>query len=127
MKKRCFKVPIYDVELTLVQVEKKSDEGHVVSLLKAHDVAQEHIEGVMDNIEKGHMDGGVTFHDLPARVILVVFYPFTSLRWESNIYSHEKRHCEDRILEFFSVEDIESGGLLAGYLGELFDSFRGLE
>lgn len=41
----------------------------------------------------------------------------------AEIYSHEKRHIEDRVLDFFSVNNIESAGLLAGFLGEKFYEF----
>ena len=44
-----------------------------------------------------------------------------------NCYSHEKRHIEDRVLEWYSVNDIESAGLLAGFLGEKFADFEKMQ
>ena len=44
-------------------------------------------------------------------------------RTRANVYSHEKRHIEDRVLQYASVDDIESAGLLAGFLGEKFYDF----
>lgn len=40
------------------------------------------------------------------------------------VYAHEKRHIEDRIMKWASVDDIESAGLLAGFLGTKFYEFK---
>ena len=55
--------------------------------------------------------------------MLVVFYPMSSEDVQAEVYYHEKRHVEDRIMEWASVNDIESAGLLAGFLGTKFYLF----
>lgn len=126
MKKLKFNIPIYDFDVTLVQVDGKSDKGKVVSIMKDIKCPQEYIDSVSDYIERGFFGGGDTFYNFDLKAIVVVFYSFLNekSRWE--VYSHEKRHIEDRVMENRHVDDIESAGLLAGFLGEKFYKFMNL-
>lgn len=123
MKKLKFNIPIYDFDITLVQIEEKSDKVKVLSVMKDIKCTQEHMDGVSDYIDRGCYGGGETFYNFDIRAMVIVFYPFRSeeSRWE--VYSHEKRHIEDRVLQYAHVDDIESAGLLAGYLGRKFYQF----
>ena len=126
MKKLKFNIPIYDFDITLVQIEEKSDKVKVLSVLKEIKCTQEHMDSVSDNIDRGCYGGGDTFYNFDIRAMVIVFYSFRSeeSRWE--VYSHEKRHVEDRVLEYSHVDDIESAGLLAGFLGRKFYHFMQL-
>ena len=126
MIKLKFNIPLYDFDITLLQIEEKSDKDKVLSVLKEIKCTQEHMDSVSDNIDRGCYGGGDTFYNFDIRAMVIVFYPFRSekSRWE--VYSHEKRHVEDRVLEYSHVDDIESAGLLAGFLGRKFYQFMQL-
>jgi len=121
MKKMEFQLPYYKVDVALLQVEGKEDENDVAELLKSMDA--EDPEYVLDGIRRGAVNGGETYRDLNNKRMVVLFYPMEDNTHRAEIYSHEKRHIEDRVLEFFGVNDIESAGLLAGFLGEKFYEF----
>lgn len=126
MKKLKFNIPIYDFDITLVQIEEKSDKVKVLSAMKDIKCTQAHMDSVSDYIDRGCYGGGDTFYNFDIRAMVIVFYTFRSeeSRWE--VYSHEKRHIEDRVLQYTHVDDIESAGLLAGYLGRKFYQFMQL-
>lgn len=121
MKKIEFQIPFCNVDVTLLQVEGKEDEKDVAELLKS--VGVEDPEYTLDGIRRGAVNGGDTYRDLNHKRMAVLFYPMEDNKRRAEIYSHEKRHIEDRMLEFFGVNDIESAGLLAGFLGEKFYEF----
>ena len=121
MKKLNFQLPLYKVDITLLQIESKKDEGYVAELLKSIDADDP--EYTLDGIRRGAVNGGDTYRDLNNKRMIVLFYPMEDNTHRAEIYSHEKRHIEDRVLEFYGVNDIESAGLLAGFLGERFYEF----
>jgi hypothetical protein len=121
MEKLDFQIPLYKVDITLVQVESKEDESAVAELLESINVKD--FEYTIDCIKRDVVNGGNTYRNLEHRRIVVVFYPMEDNMSRAEVYSHEKRHIEDRILEFYSVNDIESAGLLSGFLGERFYEF----
>ena len=121
MKKLEFQLPFYKVDITLLQVESKDDEEDVATLLRSINV--NHIEHIINGIKHGAVNGGDTYRDLNNKRMVVLFYPMEDDMSRAEIYSREKRHVEDRVLEFYGVDDIESAGLLAGYLGERFYEF----
>ena len=121
MKTLKFKIPLYKVTVDLIQIEDKNDVEPVKAYFNENRI--EPIEEVLDNIAKDACDGGETYRLLSKRQMTVLFYQFSSDIEKANIYAHEKRHMEDRILEYFDVNDIESAAILAGYLGEKFYAF----
>ena len=123
MKKLDFQIPLYKVDVTLVQVESKKDESTVTELLKSIDAEDEDIECTANYIKRGVVNGGDTYRNFERKCIIVVFYLMEDNMSRAEVYSHEKRHIEDRILKFYGVDDIESAGLLAGFLGERFYEF----
>lgn len=123
MVKYKFTLPIYDMKITLIQIEDKFDFQGVKKVLSTINVQDEYLEEVQENIENGSYNGGSTFRNMKILSIIVIFYPMKSEIIRADVYSHEKRHIEDRILEWMSVNDIESAGLLAGYLGKKFYQF----
>lgn len=123
MKKMRFELPYYRVWLTLIQVEGKEDAGAVGRYLKSVGADKENIDEITDAISRGACNGGEAFRDLRNRRMLVIFYTFENEEVKVETYAHEKRHVEDRVLQYFGVDDIESAGLLAGYLGVVFHNF----
>lgn len=121
MERLDFQVPLYKVDITLAQVESKEDESAVAELLES--INAEDREYTINGIMRGAVNGGDTYRNLEHRRIIVIFYLMEDNMSRAEVYSHEKRHIEDRILKFYGVDDIESAGLLAGFLGERFYEF----
>ena len=118
-----FDIPIYDIRIDLIQVENKEDANGVVRFMRAIKCNQEFIVELTENIKKGYVDGGETFRNFDLRKMLIIFYPMENEETRAEVYSHEKRHIEDRVMQHESVDDIESAGLLAGFLGRQFYKF----
>lgn len=126
MIKSKFHIPIYDIDVAMVQIEDSNDKEPIRKLLNSIRAREEDIQTTLENIENESTNGGDTYRCLEARKITVVFFPFTDTDNKTNIFDHEKRHVEDRILEFFNIQDSESAALLAGYLGVQFRKFEKL-
>lgn len=126
MTKIQFKIPFYNTNVILVQVEGKQDADSVLAVMKRWKIEDDDNYDY-NGIVNGALNGGTTYRQMERKRIFVLFYPFESERTKEDVYSHEKRHIEDRILEFFGVNDIESAGLLAGYLGAKFYDFKQLQ
>ena len=126
VKKMKFRIPMYDFTVTLVEVEGKEDKEAVLSIMRGLKCPQEYLDSSADYIERGCYNGGDTFYNFDLKAVCVVFYGFRSERSRQNVYSHEKRHIEDRIMQHNNVDDVESAGMLAGFLGERFYEFRKL-
>ena len=124
MVKISFKIPLYYVDVMLVQVESADDAEEVGTLLRNIKADREYAEDTVNAIKRGCTNGGDTYRNLDLKKVVVIFYKITSERERNNVYSHEKRHIEDRVMEWYGVNDIESAGLLAGFLGEKFGEFE---
>lgn len=123
MKTLKFDIPLYGIHVDLVQVETKDDKDGVIKFMRAIKCEQEFINEFTDYIERGYYDGGSTYRDMDLSKILVIFFPTSDDETRAELYAHEKRHIEDRVMQWASVDDIESAGLLAGYLGRMFFKF----
>ena len=126
MKKMSFTIPLYGVSVTLLQIEGAKDEKAVLPYLKLVKADEESKRYMIDGIRNGAVNGGDTYRDLEHKRMIIFFYPMENEEVRAEIYSHEKRHIEDRVLQYFSVDDIESAGLLAGFLGRQFYKFERL-
>lgn len=120
MVKIDFKTPYYDYNVTLIQVESDKDADAVCKYLAKEKIEKEYIDEIREYITGGYRNGGETNWNSRTKRIIGLFYEFLSDTDRANIYSHEKRHIEDRILQHCKVEDIEASAYLAGYLGERF-------
>lgn len=120
MVKIDFKTPYYDYNVTLIQVESDKDVDAVCKYLAKEKIEKEDIEDAREFIIGGYRNGGETNWNNRTKRIICLFYECLSDTDRANIYSHEKRHIEDRILQHCKVEDIEASAYLAGFLGERF-------
>ena len=111
-------------DVTLLQVESKDEAKQVEKYCINFGMEAADIEYVKDNVERDCEDGGYTFRNFRFKKLLVIFYRMSSSKIRENIWSHEKRHIEDRILQFLNIDDIETSAILAGYLGEQFNNLR---
>ena len=123
MKKLDFTTPYYDYKVTLLQEEGKDDANPICQYLKSNKLGDDVIEDVKYNIENGYVDGGETNWNQSTKRIIVIFYTFTSDSKMAEVFSHEKRHIEDRILQHCKVDDIEAAWYLAGFFGVKFYKF----
>ena len=118
MKKTEFKIPIYDFDVTILEVESKEDKAEVNTILSNLIPNKESIDEVLGYIEDGSMNGGDTFRNLLHRKFVVVLYPFKDIETRREVINHEKRHIEDRVLEYCGISDIEASAYLAGYISK---------
>jgi hypothetical protein len=118
MKKTEFKIPIYDFDVTILEVESKEDKAEVNAILSNLTPDKESIDEVLGYIEDGSMNGGDTFRNLLRRKFVVVLYPFKDIETRREVVNHEKRHIEDRVLEYCGISDIEASAYLAGYISK---------
>lgn len=118
MKKTEFKIPIYDFDVTILEVESKEDKAEVNAILSNLTPDKESIDEVLVYIEDGSMNGGDTFRNLLRRKFVVVLYPFKDIETRREVINHEKRHIEDRVLEYCGITDIEASAYLAGYISK---------
>ena len=119
MKKIKFNVPIYDMEITCLILDKNDDFMETIyPQIKNFPLPNEEFATINNNVQEHLHSGGTTYRFMTSRKILVLIYPCKSEKERRNVLNHEKRHVEDRILEHFGVKDIESSALLAGFLSE---------
>ena len=117
MIKTSFKVPIYDIHIDDIQIETPDDFSQFSKIAKKLNLTEDDIDYVINNIRTG-FNGGDTFRNMRLRRILVIIYRCKSEKVRRNVVNHEKRHVEDRILEYYNITDIEASAFLAGYLSE---------
>ena len=123
MKKLKFAVPLYEVNITLVQVEGAEDADAVRECCEDIGLLAEDTNTVVNIVKSDKHDGADTFRNFDKGQMLVIFYLMSNGRVKKNRYGHEKRHVEDRILQWCGVDDIEAAAYLAGFLSEHFDDF----
>jgi len=75
------------------------------------------------NIASG-MQGGIHFYNSSTGEAMIVLFGIVDEMWFDNILSHEQRHAEDRIMDFYSVNDIESAGLLSGLIAKKMHQWK---
>lgn len=128
MIKEDYFIPIYNVNLTLIQVISSDDAERIKDIMLSSGITeQEYIDYTINGIKNNAEDGGETYRNLSKKEILCIFYKISDEETKDEIYAHEKRHVEDRLLEFFEIDDLESAALLAGYLGRLFYRFKTIQ
>jgi hypothetical protein len=119
------KVPLFDVTVELIQLYYPDDTYEVLMKhIKSYGIDNELAEGFKDNIKRNAKNGGITCSRFNTHEIFIVFYPFSNLPKMQEVYAHEKRHTEDRILAFVGIDDRETAAYLAGKLEVQFLNFQ---
>lgn len=126
MRTKSFKIDIYRYTVTLVQVEDEDKGEDVRKFLSKYKISGDKLDDTIKGVNDEAVNGGCTFYDHYHRQFVCLFYPFTSLSHQVEVYTHEKRHVEDRICEWLGINDIEASAYLAGFLGVKFWEFAGL-
>ena len=121
MRTHSFDIPIFNFKVNLIQIEDKKD----LSSLEKHkwlkNMEDADKEEIFTKIKNENYDGGTTFRNFPSQEFLVIFYKFSSEETKVNVYAHEKRHIEDRLMQYLEINDIETAGYLAGFLAVEFN------
>lgn len=124
MRTTQFEIPLYKSDVLLIQIESDKESEKAFDILTDFGlVYEESLRTIKENINEGVVNGGETISNFFGHRIAVLFYMHNSPEEMINTYAHEKRHVEDRTLERFSVKDIESAAMLAGFLAEKFMEF----
>lgn len=119
-----FSIPIFDFDVQLLQIEMPQDSTQFREEAARFGMEEEDIEEECARIERDAKDGGNTYRNGKFKRFLVVFYNMTSVEEREQVWAHEKRHIEDRIMQFCGIDDIETAGYIAGYLGNEFHKLR---
>ena len=117
MRKSRFKIPIYDFDVTLIEVDGSGDVEPIRRLLRRVGGRNESLESeILGAVENGSIDGGWTLSALGRSLFYVILLPMSSSEQRIRVLNHEKRHIEDDLLEYCGVNDKEAAAYLAGYL-----------
>lgn len=118
MKKIKVKIPMYDYDVTWLEIENVQDKDKAFQEMKNLKCNKEDMDEVVENIERECMNGGSTFRNLDMKQFLVIIHPCKNEQARRMVVNHEKRHIEDRILQHCEIDDIEAAAYLAGYLSK---------
>lgn len=119
-----FSVPLLDIDIHLIQLQIGDTYDTLYKAIKCYELDDDLINGFKDNIKRNAKNGGITCSRFNTHEIFIVFYPFTNLPRMQEVYAHEKRHTEDRILAFCRIDDRETAAYLAGKLEVQFLNFQ---
>ena len=109
-------VPIYDYRIWYVEVEGPEDLPKLLKLAKKVNLGEENIKEIELKVKNQDEGGATTFHRKSDCSLFVIIYPQPSVYRREECISHEKRHCEDFILEHLGIDDKEAAAYLAGWL-----------
>jgi len=116
MKITRFKIPLFDYNVKLIKVESNKDADSVVKALKPLKLDSEDLEEYKEDVINGKYNGAYHIYNFNLKLSVLLMYQHNSEKEYLETLGHEKRHLEDRILQLYGIEDIETAGLLAGYL-----------
>lgn len=111
------RIPIFNHTLHLFEVEKRKDADKLIKELKSLDIinSQEEEDDIRKSIDN-ECDGATTYYRRADCTLVVVIYLQYKDDRRREVLAHEKRHCEDDILEHLGINDKETAAYLAGWL-----------
>lgn len=112
-----FYVDVYEWKIEVYIIEYKHDVNKFKKKIKYKPQNCEHIDELIQGIQKGHMDGGVTI-SYGDKTSIIYLYPSTSVWAMLGTLLHEKRHVEDFIIKHLHIDGDEATAYLAGYIGK---------
>lgn len=118
MRTQKIHIPIFDYDLTVVEIEVNDNGRQLSKLMKGFECKEEDIDSQQEYIDKHCMDGGNCFRNLDKKSFLVILLPCTSEGRRRNVLAHELRHVVDRLCEHINIEDIETPAYITGYIYE---------
>ncbi len=118
MKYLKFNIKIYDWDVFYIEVESKKDAKKVVKKLKSIGVPKDVMDHIGPEIKDNAMNGGEHFYNPGKRWSIIFMHQTSSNSCKFEIVCHEKRHIEDRIMEYLGLEGTEAGAFIAGYIAK---------
>lgn len=118
MKVKKIKVPIYDFNVTYIEIENKEDADTIPKYFKPIKVEEEDACSIIETIKEEGKNGGSTFRNFGLKGFLIIIYEADNEASLKNVKAHELRHLTDRILEWADIKDNEAAAFLQGYLFE---------
>jgi len=120
MKVNRFSIPLYDYDVVYVEIDEDDPIDRQVAFVTEEltnmKTDKQYLDETIQEIKEESKNGGNHFYNLSKSVSFIMIYPHDDPERLKATIAHEKRHLEDRVLQHFSVNDIESAGLLSGYL-----------
>lgn len=126
MKKKEIYVPIYEYMITYIEIENYTEKEieRVTKTLKSCKIDDENISDVKDRMKRNYNGGATTFSSEKRCELVVLVYPHSSQSRKLSTIMHEKRHCEDFILNRLDIDDMEAAAYLAGWLAVEFSNIK---
>lgn len=109
-------VPIYSYRIWYVEVEGPEDLPKLLRFAKRIHLGEENIKEIKERVQRRDEGGATTFHRKSDCTLIVILYPQPTVYRREECMSHEKRHCEDYILEHLGINNHEAAAYLAGWL-----------
>lgn len=120
MKIERFTIPIYEYDVIYIELHSDDTIDEQIKLVTDELIAlktdQKYTDEVIQDIKDERKNGGNHFYNLSRKISLILIDPHDDPERLRCTIAHEKRHLEDRMLEHYIINDIESAGLLSGYL-----------
>lgn len=124
MEIKVINVPLFDIRVKLIQLDFGDTYEDLFKVIKTYELDEQLVADFKDNLSRKAKNGAITCSRLSTHDIFIVFYPFTNEDKMTEVYLHEKRHVEDKILAFCLVDDRETAAYLAGNIGVKFIKFQ---
>lgn len=118
MKQKKIWVPLFEWAITLLEVQAPKDHKKVNKILKEFGVDEESRKRIKDENIRDCINGGDHFYSKSMKKSIIVLSRMSNNKQRNHILCHEKRHIEDRMMETYCINDVETAGMLAGYLGK---------
>ena len=115
-------VPIYSYMIRYIEVEDFSykEKRKFISYIKKLGYYDDFINDINNIMNNKGCGSGTTYHNNQKIEICVIIYPQPNEDRRIETIMHEKRHCEDFILEKLDIDDMEAAAYLAGWLAVKF-------
>ena len=110
-------VPIYSYMVRYVEIEDFSygEKRRVLSYMRNNGYG-DFEESIRSKIDEKIAGAGTTYSNNSRSEICILIYPQPSKERRFETIMHEKRHCEDFIIERLGVDDMEAAAYLSGWL-----------
>jgi hypothetical protein len=115
-----FTIPLYEYDVVYVEIDENDPIDRQIAFVTEEltnmKTDKQYLDETIQEIKEEYKNGGNHFYNLSKSVSFIMIYPHDNPERMKATIAHEKRHMEDRILKHYRVKDIESAGLLSGYL-----------
>jgi len=118
MKKTEFNISIYDWNVTFLEEVEKKDVPKLRAILKKLEVSPDHIKEIIEEVKDNPVNAGFHIFYTGKRRSIILLIGISDDISRRSILSHEKRHLEDKIIEYCGLECKESMAYLSGEIAK---------